>query len=172
MAFVVEDGTSVAGSNSYVTVAFADDYFAIDSTVSVTWAAYLTAEKERLLQLASRILDQKVKWKGKRFVETSSMRWPRTGVYDRDNILVDDDEIPLQLQECVCEMVKYLIAGNDPTTGQGVEWIKKIVADVVEVEYQDGAGQTSLPAIFSQLLRGIGTYPSALGNTFARIIKA
>lgn len=171
MAFTVEDGSVVAGANSYVTLAYANDYFAIDVNAASTWAALTDPNKELYLQAATRILDQKVKWKGDKVDETSALRWPRTGVYDRDDILIEDTEIPDQLKEVVCEMAKYLLSGEDPTVGIGAEAIKRIKADVVEVEYQDGMMQTTVPSFFHSLLRGIGSYPSAFGHQFQRIIK-
>lgn len=172
MALIVETGSVVTSANSYASLAFADAYFEFDSNALVPWTALSDESKEQYLQFATRVLDQKVQWKGRKTKETSPLRWPRTGVYDRDNIAVDSDEIPDQLKECVCEMAKYLMSGEDPTIGQGAEYIKKVVVDVVEVEYQDGSAQTSLPSILRNLLRGLGTYPSALGNMFARIVKA
>jgi hypothetical protein len=171
MAFTVEDGTIVADATSYVTLAYADGYFAIDINASANWSALVDADKEKYLMAATRILDQKVRWKGVKVDETSALRWPRSGVYDRDNILIDDTEIPDQLKEVVCEMAKYLLSGEDPTVGIGAEAIKRIKADVVEVEYQDGMMQTTVPSFFHNLLRGIGSYPSAFGHQFQRIIK-
>lgn len=171
MAFIVEDGTVVADANSYVTLVFADAYLAIDINAAATWDALLDADKERYLQAATRLLDQKVRWKGEKVDETSALRWPRTGVYDRDNILIEDTEIPDQLKEVTCEMAKFLLSGEDPTVGTGVEAVKRIKADVVEIEYQDGIMQTTVPSFFHQLLRGLGTYPSALGHQFGKIIK-
>ena len=57
------------------------------------------------------------------------------------------------------------------TSSIGAEAIKRIKADVVEVEYQDGMLQTTVPSFFHSLLRGIGSYPSAFGHQFQRIIK-
>lgn len=170
MAFVVEDGTVVTGSNSYVDLTFADDYFAIDVEFDSTWDGYADAVKEQYLQWATRILDQKVQWKGDKTDETSSLRWPRTGVTDRDGVSIDTDEMPLQLKQATCELVKFLTT-NDPTTSQGVDYLKRVAVDVIEIEYQDGAGQVSAPPILNQLLRGLGYYPVPMGHSFGRIVK-
>lgn len=171
MALVVEDGSVVTGANSYVSLAAADAYFAMDVQFDDTWDALADAAKEQYLQWATRILDQKVQWKGTKTTDTSPLRWPRTGVYNRDGILIDTDEMPQQLTEAVCELVKFLQT-NDPTTSQGVDYLKKVVVDVIEIEYQDGAGQVSAPPILNQILRGLGYYPVPMGHSFHKINKA
>lgn len=170
MAITVEDGSVVTGADSYVSVAFADAYFAIDVNFDATWAALSTSDKEQRLKWATRILDQKVKWNGDKVDDDSSLRWPRTGVYDRDALLIADTDIPLQLKELTCEVAKF-VATTDPTTSQGVDYLKSVVVDVIEVHYQDGASQTSTPPIFNQLLRGLGFYPTAMSGFFGKIVK-
>lgn len=170
MAITVEDGSVVANADSYVSVAFADAYFTIDVNYDTTWAALTTADKEQRLKMATRILDQKVKWNGVKVDDTSALRWPRSGVYDRDDILIADDEMPTQLLQLTCEVAKFLET-VDPTTSQGADYLKSVKVDVVEIVYQDGSGQPVTPPIFNQLLRGLGYYPTAMGSSFAKIVK-
>lgn len=170
MAITVEDGTVVTGANSYVSVAFADAYFDFDLNFSATWAGLTTDEKEDSLKWATRVLDQKVRWNGVKTTETSPLRWPRSGVVDRDDVTIDDNEIPLQLKEVTCEVAKFLQT-TDATTSQGGDALKAIVVDVIELQYQDGATQPVTPPLFNQLLRNIGYYPSASGHVFGRIVK-
>lgn len=171
MAITVEDGTGlVTTADGYVSVAFADAYFAIDFAYAATWAALLTPDKEGRLKWATRILDQKVRWNGTKTVEESPLRWPRTGVYDRDGNLIEEDEMPLQLKQATCEVAKF-IASVDPTTSQGIDYLKRVLVDVVEIEYQDGSSQPTTPPIFNQLLDGLGYYPMAGSHSFGRIIK-
>lgn len=171
MAIIVEDGTVVTNANSYVSVAFADNYFEIDEIYFATWDAMSDAEKETRLRWATRVLDQKVIWRGTKTDVDSALRWPRTGVRDRDGNTIDDDEMPVQLMEVTCELAKFLET-TDPTTSQGGDALKRIAVDVIEIEYQDGTSQPEAPPIFNQLLRGLGSYPVAGGHMFGKIIKA
>lgn len=170
MAIVVEDGTVVASADSYVSVAFADAYFAFDIVFADTWSALSTTVKENKLKWATRTLDQKVRWNGDKTTETSSLRWPRTGLVDRDDVTIDDNSMPLQLKQLTCEMAKFMHT-TDATTSQGADALKSVVVDVVELHYQDGASQPSTPPLFNQLLRNIGFYPMASGNVFGKIVK-
>lgn len=170
MALIVENGTVVTGANTYVSQAYADSYFSIDEKFSATWAAMSDADKETRLRWATRVLDQKVIWRGNKTVATSPLRWPRTGITDRDGNAVGANSMPDQLLQATCELAKFL-ATADPTTSQGGDALKRIVVDVIELEYQDGVSQPEAPPLLNQLLRGLGTYPSA-GFSFARIVKA
>lgn len=172
MAFVftVEDGTGVAGANSYVAVATADDYFVVDTGFAAAWLAYTTQQKQYALAWATRILDQKVTWRGTREETTQALAWPRSGTTDKDGVAIDSDTIPAQVQQATMEMAKFLASG-DPTTGQNVEFLKEIKVDVIELIWQDHAGQPQLPALFNEILDPLGVI-NVGGPRFARILKA
>lgn len=168
--FLVEDGTGLTGSTSYVSVAAADDYYLVDANFAATWLAYTTLQKQYALSWASRILDQKVLWKGAKSVAASALRWPRQGVYDRDSNAIEDDVVPLQVVQATLEMAKF-IASNDPTTGQNVEYLKEIRVDVIDLIWQDNAGQSALPALINELLYPLGAINTG-GPRFAPILKS
>lgn len=172
MAFVftVEDGTGVTGSNSYISVSAADDYFVLDPNFSATWMGYETTTKEYYLAWSTRILDQKVRWRGYKEDVLNSLRWPRVGVYDADNEAIGSTEIPRQLKQATCEFAKWLVT-NDPTVGKDVDNLKRLMVDVIEIEYQDDAAQTNYPSIINQILHPLGVMQVG-GAGFGRIIRA
>lgn len=167
--FTVEDGTVVTGANSYVTVAYADDYFEIDFNFKDTWASLPISDQEYYLAWSTRILDQKVKWAGYRTNSTSALRWPRTGVYDADCEIIATTTMPRQLKEATCEFAKWLYS-NDPTTGKDEENLKRIAVDVVEIEYQDDTSQSSYASIVNQILKPLG-HMTVGGYGFGRITR-
>lgn len=167
--FTVEDGTVVAGANSYVTVAYADDYFEIDPNFKDTWASLPISEQEYYLAWSTRILDQKVRWNGQRTSDTSALRWPRTGVSDADGVTIGTNTMPRQLKEATCEFAKWLYS-NDPTTGRDEDNLKRIMVDVVEIEYQDGTTQSAYASIVNQILKPLG-FMTTGGYGFGRITR-
>lgn len=169
VTFVVEDGTGLPSATSYVSLAEADDYFAVDLNYAATWSAFTDTQKQDRLMWASRILDQKVRWKGTLFEEGVGLRWPREGVFDRDDIAIDTDVVPPQVKAATCELTKYL-EDNDPTTGGDVDFIKRAQVDVLEVEFQDGTSQNSFPTILNAILRNVGTFVIGTPRTL-RIVK-
>lgn len=80
MSLIVEDGTGLPNSESYCSVAFADQYWANQNNTD--WAALDTATKEGALRRASSYLigHYRLRWKGRRVLITQAMDWPRVGV--------------------------------------------------------------------------------------------
>lgn len=164
--FVVEDGSIVEDATSYTTTTYADDYFAVDPNADA-WVALTTEQKEFYLSWATRILDQKTDWRGYLVDDAQVLRWPRKGITDRDNRAILSTVVPKQVQSAVCELAKWLIA-NDPTTGQDLDFLRRIKVDVIEIEYQENSAQSTYPTIVNAILYGLGTFKT--GSTgFGRI---
>lgn len=174
--FVVETGEGVADASSYVTVSEADDYLSIRPAITA-WSALDTAGKQSYLMWATRLLDQRATYRGSKYGTSGALRWPRSGVVDCDGLAVPYDTIPDDLKAAVIEMAFHLVSqGVDPsvpaasTSGE----IKRIKADVVEIEYMEGtsAGNNYFPVGINTILRCIGSIKTGNGSKFSRILKA
>ncbi len=167
MPLVVEDGTGlVSTANSYVSEAESDTYFEIIPEYGVTWQAYTPSEKECLLRFSTRVLDARTQWEGYKQVDAS----PRKCVTDRDGVSVLTTVVPQAVKDATCELARIL-DGEDITTGQDIERLRKLVVDVVEIEYQEGDSQTRVPQYMGYILRGLGAFMSG-SMSFNRIRKA
>lgn len=158
MAFVftVETGTGLDPlANSYVSVVEADDIITTNIHAAIEWDALTVDQKERLLVWASRYLDDHTTWKGEKTVSTSPLRWPRTGVCDRDNTHIADDVIPIQLKVATAEMARYLVA-QDRTVERDSDGLERVKADVVEIEFLPGYRLPSVPSNMQYLVQGLG----------------
>lgn len=91
MAVTVEDGTQVPGADSYITVAYADDYnakygnaawAALPSEDDVPAPASGTVTKEACLRRATQYMVgmYRLRWKGLRASVTQPLDWPRIAV--------------------------------------------------------------------------------------------
>jgi hypothetical protein len=169
MAFVVEDGSGLADATSYVSVADAGAYFAVDPNVT-DWETLTLEQQQQWLNWATRLLDQKVIWAGYPTTTMQALRWPRTGVINRDGLRIASDEIPRQLVELVCEFVKF-IRVTDPTAGSDIDQIQRLQVDVIEIEFQEDTAQPLFPSIIGSLLIGLGKMRSGLMG-FGRVIKS
>jgi len=128
MAIIVEDGSIVAGSNSYITEAELTAY-ASDRGVTI---AGTPAE---LILKATDYLET-LSYKGNRYTKEQSLQWPRSNVWI-DGFSVEVDEIPEDLKTAQLALALEIDAGNDPLAP--VERAtKKEKVDVIEVEYMDG----------------------------------
>lgn len=168
-SFIVETGTGSATATSYVTQNYADDYFEITAS-KATWNALTDEEKEYYLAWATRYIDQKATWKGEIASETQALRWPRDGAYTKDRVSIGGTVIPRQLKDAVCEVARFMLTA-DPTTGQDSESLKKLVVDVIEIEFQDQTSQSTFPTIINAILSGIG-FVTVGTKQYTKIVRA
>jgi hypothetical protein len=167
VTLVVEDGTGLSTANSYLTVLEAEDILCVNPTAYATWTALTPTEKDTYLVWASGYIDDYVDWNGYKTVEDSGLRWPRCGVYNRDGILIGENDIPPQLKQAVAEIAVFLVNSSAAASGGQSsnlpEGIKRVKADVVEIEFfEDGSsdsqtGSDLLPVNISFLIIGLGT---------------
>ena len=166
VTLVLEDGTGITAANAYINAAEADAILCVNPTSYASWTALTPAEMDTYIVWASNWLDDYIDWAGYKTDKDSGMRWPRTGVCDRDGILIATDEIPDQLKQATAETAVWLI-GNQPAASGGTsdnlpEGIKRVKADVVEIEFFDDAagssqnGSNLLPDNIRFLLRSLG----------------
>lgn len=175
VTLVLEDGTGLSTANSYVSLAEAEDIICVNATQHAVWTGLSTSVQETLLVWASDYLDAHVDWKGSKAVKTSGLRWPRDCVYDVDDILIEDDVVPLRVKQATVQLAIFLntseAAANFGDSGLLPEGIKRVKADVVEVEFFDGGaadarnGSNMLPVNLKYLIRGLGTVTTGRLNT-------
>lgn len=170
-AFVVEDGTADADANSYTSVEFADDYAETATFHSATWLALTDDQKERLLVRSSKIIDARVRWAGERVDADSGLRWPRSGVYDRDSFLIADDVVPIALQEAVVEFSLYLMT-DDWTAPRSNAEFKEIQVGPIDVVFNDTTyARGAFPDIIAMMLEGLGYLDAGKRPNFKKITR-
>lgn len=103
----------IVGTNSYVTLEEAVNYFAA-RMYSAAWDAATSGDKEASLLQATRMLDENFFWAGEVTVGGQDLRWPRTGIYDMDGQIIASDLIPQAIKNATCEQALYLLT-LDPT---------------------------------------------------------
>ncbi len=129
MALEVEDGTSKANAESYLSVADADSYWsALGAPAS--WTAATTTEKEQALRKATNYIDTKFgpDFRGVRSTTTQRLRFPRLGMYDDDGYAVASSgsmSIPQQLKDATAILAARAIDDStlivDQASGGGLE---------------------------------------------------
>lgn len=128
-AIVVEDGTGLTNSNSYVSESELTTY-------ATNRGITLVGVNTVLLHISMDYLEQQ-NFKGVKNTDEQSLQWPRYGVYI-DGYYVDNDFIPDLLKESQMEFAIGIDAGNNLLAVIGRE-TKREKVDVIEVEYMDGA---------------------------------
>ena len=132
MALIVEDGSIVAGANSYASVAQADAYHA--DRLNAEWAALATDGKESALIKATDYLEQTYAdaWKGYRVDADQPLSWPRYDVIAY-TYPFPADSVPLALRNAAIELA--LKASKGPLLCDEGQRVKRKKVDVLETEY-------------------------------------
>lgn len=128
-ALVIEDGTVVTGSNSYVTAVEINDYVSNRGLTAIASPATMAHQ-------AMDYLEQQM-FKGDKFSENQPLQWPRYGV-NVDGFYIDTDEIPLLLKEAQIELVIGIAGGANPLANIARETRREKVGDI-DVEYASTA---------------------------------
>ena len=142
MAIIVEDGSGLSNSETYISVADSLTYHAARGNAA--WAALTTAQQEQALRRAADYMVQvyRLRWKGVRMLSTQALDWPRAYVYLEPVItganlefpnLVADDIVPAEVARACADLALKAAAGelySDQSQGVVREKIGPI-----EVEY-------------------------------------
>jgi len=110
---IVEDGTGISNSNSYVTLAEADAYFT--SIGELGWAGTDDFKNQNLINATS-AMDATY---GQRYLSylrdntSQALLWPREDVWDRHGRRIGSGAIPVTLQNAQCEMALLSQNGVD-----------------------------------------------------------
>ena len=161
MALIVEDGSIVAGAESYITVADATAYF--DARGNAAWAALASdTVREQLLRKATDYMVARygLRWKGERVSEDQALDWPRSCAY-ANGFLIDSDSVPLKVRHACAELAVRASEGDlQPDAGPQV---KSETVGPISVTYADGARQAdtfkAVDSMLSAYLQGMGGIP-------------
>lgn len=137
MALTIEDGTGVAGADSYSTVTEIRAY----ATARGLALPVDDAAVEPLAVLATDWLETyRARYQGSQTSTQQPLQWPRSGVVI-DGRAVADDEIPELLKRAQAQAA--IDAQAAPLTARAAAGIRREKVDVIEVEYFQGSDSTA-----------------------------
>jgi len=138
MPLTIEDGSGVAGANSYVTVA---EIRAFADARGLSLPA-LDIDVEPLAVSATDWLETfRTRYQGSKTSPDQPLQWPRWPVIV-DGYQVANDEIPVELKKAQMQAVADAASGVS-LTGTGNAQVKREKVDVIEVEYFESQVGTS-----------------------------
>lgn len=166
MAFEVEDGTGKPNAVSLLAVADADTYHLARGNAA--WAALTNDQKQQALIRASAWVNANYRgrWAGTSLRgRGQAFDWPRLNATDAAGNTIDDDEIPVELQQAVAEAALREAASPGvltPDIGTPTQLVKRVMKKVgpleTETEYENASGGVaSVPIVtlIDQLLAGL-----------------
>jgi hypothetical protein len=157
-----------ANANSYCTVAEADTYHTTH-LYAEDWTSAVLAKKEAALIWATRLLDEQIAWKGDVVTQIQALRWPRSGVLDRDGrYYFDQTLVPAFLQQAAAEFARHLLAGD--RTAERSIGITSVVADTVEVVFDKTDQKPFVPPAVRSMVEPYGELAGP-GSGTARLVR-
>jgi len=143
MALVVEDGSNVAGANSYATAAGFSTYYS-DRGIIISGAT--TANIEGWLIRATDFIDQRQGYQGHKTTESQPLQFPRYGLWV-DDYAVDSDEIPQVLIDAQYAVAYRLYSGDDINPSQTPTDKGEVISEKVgslERKYSSSNGKATM----------------------------
>jgi hypothetical protein len=129
LVLVKEDGTGLANANSYASAADGDAYH--DGHLYATvWTGATTANKEKALVFATRVIDSQYRFRGFRATAVQALQWPRSSCPDLDTApdstgvaYLASNQLPASLVNATCEMARALLATDRTAAppGEGID---------------------------------------------------
>lgn len=170
MAFIFDATLKGATSNSYVTIATADDYFGGHPKNSL-WSKLTTLQKQQLLVRATTRLNLET-YAGRRSTSTQRLQFPRTWLVSRDFMPMDDmldfvngsyyqsaDTNPMELEQATCELALFYLEEwieESPMFSRGdMDRMESIEIGPLKASLRK-TKEDALPDIVKRLLRAIG----------------
>jgi len=138
MALIIEDGSIVAGSNSYVT----DAEFTAYATARLISYPDTAVLREPLIIKAMDYLESKVYAGVRTTPSDQELSWPRQNVTANDR-LVASDEIPREMKNAQIEAALELDS-QELLVNSSVQNIQREKLDVIEVTYFDSGSNPKL----------------------------
>lgn len=165
MTLIVEDGTGLANSESYISVAAATTYFTARANLNwpsdvPTCEAALRAATDFMVGL------YRLQWSGYRTLQTQALDWPRSycprldvvgGFYAGYPNYYDNNVVPIEVQTACAELaVRYIVNGDLAPDVDQLE--TSISVGPIKVTYADGASPlVSFTAVTRKLAPFFGT---------------
>lgn len=147
MALIVEDGSVVTGANSYADEATIEAYL---TARGHTFTAIVEADVLRAM-----IYIDSLPWKGTRYDEDQELAWPRDGVYDADDFLIETDEIPDKVIYALCEAAYKENQSSGTLLPDEERTVIRQTVDVITTEYERGSSQLTKFNVITRLLKGL-----------------
>jgi len=162
-----------ATANSYCTLAEADQYQDNRPAVSTTWADASENNKIRALLWATQLMESLFAWNGYATTTTQNLGWPRTGLLERTDVVLDSDTVPSEVINAQSEYARQLLVSNLAQDNDiESQSIKSIKAGSVALEFDSGAAYNKVvPDAVFYLIPGLW-YSSVRGRISAtRILE-
>lgn len=161
LTLIKEDGSRVAGANSYATVADCDAYHA-GHVYASAWTAATGEQNTAALVMATRVIDSQFQFRGRKVADDQALQWPRQDCPDPDspevNGVVAEGVIPQVIVDATCELARVLL-GKDVTADPNEPGLKSLrLEGTLRVDWDVRKRVAGVPAYVRTMLTRFGEY--------------
>ena len=149
---------TVDNTNSYVTEAEATAHFAERLYVD-TWDDADTADQQKALIMAAKLLDNHIVWQGWKTDDDQSRQWPRIGVTG-----VALDVVPGSVQIAQMELALILLDKNTLAMPDNPGVKSQKVDSIAQVFFEGGNKPKVIPDTVFELVAAYGRRACGLGS--------
>ena len=175
LTLIKEDGTGKSDANSYASVADADAYHEGHLYASA-WTGAATADKEKALVMATRLIDGQYQFGGVRAVSGQALQWPRVSCLDpdaNDDLLsgryVRSNVVPRGVSDGACEMARELLVA-DRTAAPPGEGLKYENVGTTQTGYDKSDTRPVISRVAQAMLAKYGTLLKSRSGA-ARVVR-
>ena len=154
MALTLIATCGASNANSYCTLEEANTYHE-GHLYAATWNNATDANKKTALVMATRLLDQGIKWTSSKNSSSQALEWPRTAAYDPDGYLISTSEIPTFLKNATAEFARWLLA-EDRTAEPDTIGFKKLSVGDLSLTVDKTTQKQIIPVVVMQMIRDYG----------------
>lgn len=180
MTLVLDATPGGASSNSYCLRVEGDAYHE-GHFYAQPWTSLTNPQKETCLVWATRLLDEHVSWHGTKTTRGQALRWPRTGVTDRDEeggyydqwygYTLDPASIPRWLKHATAELARWLASENRTAESDLLEYSALTVGPLSLVKDKESKKEV-LPESVRVMVQPYGVVASVNGIGLTRLVRA
>jgi hypothetical protein len=160
MALIIEDGSGVAGANSYISVTNAKAYAAARGLTIGTVDAAIEILLTKALDYIEALRGE---FQGSKTDATQALQWPRAGAY-LDGVEIEDDEIPAVLPMAQAQLAVDAYTLDLMPVGDGRAVVRERVEGAVEVQYDPGGNTNAQPSLTAAMALLEPLLESAIGG--------
>ncbi len=154
MDIMVEDGTGIVTANAYASVEEVDDILSVN--IHSKWSLITDEDtKGNLIIWASRLIDERVRWNGKKTFPTSGLAWPRMHVRNKECHLIDDNVVPNAVKVAVAVLADQLLSG-DPEVVNTANNLTMLMVDVITLKFDANIAKQTYTNELNFILKGLG----------------
>jgi hypothetical protein len=184
LTLIKEDGTGKPDANSYGSAADCDAYHEGHLYASA-WTAATTANKEKALVFATRVIDVEYQFNGFKANDGQALQWPRVSCPDPDGAaflwpvlpwrtgsggaLVPSDVVPKAVVDATCEMARELLV-LDRTGAPPGEGLKYETVSATQTGYDKSDRRPIISHVAQAMLWKYGALVSG-GSGAVRLVR-